>query len=122
MDMELVLYFLPLLPVAAGFYFYFRRSEEKGNLPAEDVAGMNNPYARRRYIQNVKDVKDLEAAAEVWVGQGLSRDGLFYAEILERKEQLTGSLSDVEAMRVRRAHEARIEGAKLPPVKGRGRM
>ena len=54
--------------------------------------------------------------------QGLSQDGLLYAEILERKEQITGSLSDVEAMRVRRAYEAREEGAKLPPIKGRGRM
>ena len=119
--MDLVLFILPVIAVAAYLvYHYHGKGSSPQAVEPVDYAGVNNPHARRRFIRETEDVAALEEAAEVWVGQGLSRDGLFYAEILERKEQLTGSLSDVEAMRVRRAHAARIEGAKLPPIKGVG--
>lgn len=121
--MEAILIPILLAAIMAGVYFYSRK-RRKSTSPAGsvDYAGIVTTEGRRRVIRQVESPAELEKALNAWVDSGLSPDGLLYAEGLERKEQLTGSLSDAEAMRVSRAKRARTEGAKMPPIKGRGRM
>lgn len=122
--MELFLYLIPVAVIAAVIYYIQTRRKAPAPVvaPEVDYRGIVRTEDRRRLIQGTESVEELERAAEAWVSTGMSKDGLLYAEVLERKQQLTGSLSDIEAMRVRRAKQAREEGAKLPPIRGRGRM
>ncbi len=61
---------------------------------------------------------ELDAMWAAWEAQGWSRDGLLYATVLARKQELGVKLPEGDVERIEQAEEVRRAGAALPPITG----
>lgn len=84
-------------------------------------ASLTSMEEKRLAIESARSVRELEQMWEAWEHQGLSQDGLLHAELLQRKGELVGELSETERARVREADAAWKAAKNLPVIKGRAR-
>lgn len=75
--------------------------------------------AKAAAIKAAKTPAQLDKLWAEWEERGQSRDGLLYAQLLIRKQQLGAKLPEGDIERIERAEQARQAGAQLPPITGR---
>lgn len=85
--------------------------------PAIPFAGMTKAQ-RYAAVRSARRTQDLDAMWAAWEERGQSRQGLLYAAVLERKQQLGALLSREEKQVLAVAARRRALGASLPPVTG----
>lgn len=74
--------------------------------------------AKAKAVASAKSAAELDKLWTQLEERGHSRDGLLYASVLKRKQELGGKLSEGDIERIERAEAARAAGAKLPPIIG----
>jgi hypothetical protein len=80
------------------------------------------PNERRNLIRRCRSLKQLEEMWAEWELRGQSREGILYSEVLKRRRELGGGLSDIEEKQLSRIEEAVARGRRLPPISGNFRM
>jgi hypothetical protein len=84
----------------------------------KEYAALNTKEARATAIANAETVSELDAMWAAWEARGMSRQGLTYAAILDRKAALGHELDETELAAVKRAAVAAKRGAELAPITG----
>jgi hypothetical protein len=64
----------------------------------------------------------LDGMWSAWEERGLSKEGWLYGRVLERKKELGVSLTEDEEALIVKLRNRQVEGSKLPPISGRGRV
>jgi len=83
-----------------------------------DYAALTSKQAKESAIAEAKSDEALEEMWAVWEKQGMSRQGMLYAMLLEKKKDLGVSLTDEQKALIQLA-DARWKAAKnLPPIRG----
>lgn len=96
-----------------------------GVCPAPTAAGGGQEYdaltteaQKEAAVAGVKDVAELDRMWAAWESRGWSRDGIMYARVLRRREELGEELSPEDSARMARTMKAVDFGRRLPPIQG----
>ena len=88
----------------------------RGDKPI-DWAKLNTNEERMRAIAMAAD-GELGEMWAAWEKRGMSREGVTYAKVLERRAELGIRLTDEEVALVAEINRRKAIGAKLPPIIG----
>lgn len=109
-----------VVAIGAAVYLVLRRREAARVALVADPVAHTTPAEKRAAIAAAKTHAELRALWIAWEAQGWSKQGLLYAEVLKRKEEIAGEeLPDFERLLVRKAAAAEEHAKSLPPIVGR---
>lgn len=80
-------------------------------------AGMQSNEQKMIAIQTAATVEELDKMWAAWEGQGWSRDGQMYGNVLRRKGEIS-ELSDTERAQLSKIERMAEEGASKPLIEG----
>lgn len=83
-----------------------------------DYATLTSKEEQYTAIAAAPSVDELDAMWAAWERIGFSREGLLYAAILERKQELGAVLEQDQVAAIVLANQRRKAGAALPPISG----
>ena len=81
-------------------------------------ARLGSKEQKKDAIDRARSVLQLDEMWGVWEKQGYSKEGLLYAQVLDKKVEFGDMLSPADAKRRSSAASKKAAGAALPPIKG----
>lgn len=86
----------------------FRKQRDYSVVTAKD--------ARRKAVTGALSGRELDAMWATWESQGVSKEGLLYADVLRRKRELGVKLSAQDSEAIKVADIRLAHGRSLPPI------
>lgn len=89
--------------------------------PVTDYGALSTTEAKEAAVEGAETVAELSVMWATWEERGQSREGILYAMVLARKQELGYELTDEEEATIELAAQRQRDGRNLPPIVGRMR-